>query len=171
MPRTCIVFLMALLMISAVQARMYQWVDPRTRHTQMSGVPPAWYRSGQPGPRVFVFENGQIIDDTLVAVSEDKRQALREQAFKNSVPAITAPETATGDNATSAEPDADMPAAAAEPGAASMSGAVPTPATDNPTPKNVSPEVLAKLKEALERWDQTHPAGDSLTPVPVNPPP
>ena len=168
MPRTCIVFLMALLMINAVQARMYQWVDPRTRHTQMSGVPPAWYRSGQPGPRVFVFENGQIIDDTLVTVSEDKRQALREQAFKNAAPVITAPETATEDNAASAEPGADMPAASGESGAASMSGA-PTPAADNPTPKNVSPEVLAKLKEALERWDQAHPAGDTLTPAPVNP--
>jgi hypothetical protein len=179
MLRICIVLLMTLLMLGAAQARMYQWVDPRTRHTQMSGTPPAWYRSGQPGPRVFVFENGQIIDDTLIAVSDDRRQALREEAFKNVSPISTAPETATGDTATSAEPGVEMPATSGEADTASAPAAAPAPAANTPTPKNVSPEVLAKLKEALERWDQVHPdlsippptSASSIAPVPGHPSP
>ena len=99
--RVCVILLMALWMDGAAWARMYQWVDPRSGRTQMSGVPPAWYRSGQPGPRIFVFENGQIIDDTRISVSEDKRQTLREQAFKNAAPVIAAPEADTGDTANS----------------------------------------------------------------------
>ena len=62
-------------------ARMYQWVDPQSGTTQLSGKPPAWYRSGREGPRVFVFENGEIIDDTMQEVSEEQRDLLRQQAF------------------------------------------------------------------------------------------
>ena len=62
-------------------ARMYQWVDPDNGVTQLSGKPPVWYRSAQGGPRVFVFENGKIIDDTGNSVSETERESLRQQAF------------------------------------------------------------------------------------------
>ena len=65
---------------ASVNARMYQWVDPESGTTQLSGKPPAWYRSGG-GPRVFVFENGEIVDDTGVTVSEAERNRLRQQAF------------------------------------------------------------------------------------------
>lgn len=161
---------MALVMISAVGARMYQWVDPQSGHTQMAGAPPAWYRSGQPGPRVFVFENGQIIDDTRVAVSEEQRQALREQAFKNAAPVINAAEAASG-NATPSEPGADTPAAGGETGTAAATRAAPTSPAVTTTPQNVSPEVLAKLKAALERWDQAHQAGLTIPPPADTPAP
>ncbi len=68
-----------------VDARMYQWVDPVTGSIQMAGKPPAWYRSGWSGPRVRVLENGQLIDDTAIEVSEDEMQALRDEAFRQSV--------------------------------------------------------------------------------------
>ncbi len=64
-----------------VFARMYQWVEPGSNSTQLSGKPPAWYRSANGGPRVFVFENGRLIDDTGVRVSDDVRQLMRQQAF------------------------------------------------------------------------------------------
>lgn len=64
-------------------ARMYQWVEPDTHSTQLSGKPPAWYRSAEGGPRVFVFENGRVIDDTGINVSVSERQRLRQQAFLN----------------------------------------------------------------------------------------
>lgn len=62
-------------------ARMYQWVDPDTGTTQLSGKPPAWYRSDREGPRVFVFEGGKIIDDTGRQVNDGQREVLRQQAF------------------------------------------------------------------------------------------
>ena len=64
------------------EARMYQWVDPVTGSIQMAGKPPAWYRSSWDGPRVRVLENGLLIDDTAIDVSEDEMQALREEAFR-----------------------------------------------------------------------------------------
>lgn len=74
--------LIFLLTISGVvYARMYQWVDPDSGSTQLSGKPPVWYRSKQPGPRVFVFERNRIIDDTGIAVSDSERKRLRQQAF------------------------------------------------------------------------------------------
>jgi hypothetical protein len=63
------------------QARMYQWLSHASGTVQLSGTAPAWYRSATPGPRVFVFDNGQLIDDTAVSVSEERRQVLQAQAF------------------------------------------------------------------------------------------
>ena len=74
-------FIFLLLTTSIVEARMYQWVEPGVETTQLSGKPPAWYRTEAGGPRVFVFDNGRLIDDTGIAVSETVRKKLREDAF------------------------------------------------------------------------------------------
>ncbi len=66
---------------SEVEARIYQWVDPETGTAQWSGRPPAWYRGGRGGPRVLVFENGRLIDDTAAGVPDAERGALRARAF------------------------------------------------------------------------------------------
>jgi hypothetical protein len=60
---------------------MYQWVEPGVDTTQLSGKPPAWYRSTAGGPRIFVFENGRLIDDTGIEVSDEVRQRMRQEAF------------------------------------------------------------------------------------------
>ena len=70
-----------LLSIAPATARLYQWRSATTGSTQLSGLPPAWYRSGEQGPRVFVFENNQLVDDTGIAVSIERREALRREAF------------------------------------------------------------------------------------------
>ena len=77
--RLIIVFLLSL--SSVAEARMYQWVEPGVETTQLSGKPPAWYRSANGGPRVFVFENGRLIDDTAIDVSDEVRQRMRKEAF------------------------------------------------------------------------------------------
>ncbi len=77
--RILIVFL--LLSSVNVYARMYQWTEPGTGTTQLSGKPPAWYRSIAGGARVFVFDKGRLIDDTAVQVSDEVRQHMRQQAF------------------------------------------------------------------------------------------
>ncbi len=75
-------------------ARMYQWADAQTGTVQLSGAPPAWYRGAQPGPRVFVFENGRLIDDTARALPAPEAALLRATAFGTpppAAPALTAP--------------------------------------------------------------------------------
>ena len=75
------VILVSALFISSADARMYQWIDPDSGTTQLSGKPPAWYRGASGGPRVFVFDEGRLIDDTAVAVSDEVRQRMRQQSF------------------------------------------------------------------------------------------
>lgn len=76
------ILLIALALVSiSVQARMYQWIDPESGTTQLSGKPPAWYRSAEGGPRVIVFDKGRIIDDTKIDVSDEERESLRLQAL------------------------------------------------------------------------------------------
>ena len=65
----------------STQAQMYQWNDPETGTTQLSGKPPAWYRSVEGGPRVFVFNRGKVVDDTGIDVSDQQRITLRTNAF------------------------------------------------------------------------------------------
>lgn len=73
--------LLLLASVQAAPARMYQWIEPHTGTTQLSGKPPVWYRSGQPGPRVLVFDNGHLIDDTAIKVEAEARRRLRQEAL------------------------------------------------------------------------------------------
>ena len=79
--RRFLVFASLAMIAAAAPARMYQWVDPDTHTSQLSGKPPTWYRSTEDGPRVFVIENGKVIDDTKVPVPEMTRLQLREDAL------------------------------------------------------------------------------------------
>jgi len=75
-------FLLLILGVSVgSQARMYQWISPTSQQTQLSGIPPAWYRSEAGGPRVQVFEQGNLIDDTKIALPPSQREDLRDAAF------------------------------------------------------------------------------------------
>lgn len=81
MKTLCLALGLIIIAIPPVHARMYQWVDPDSGTTQLSGKPPSWYRTGKVGPRIFVFENGKIVDDTAVVLSEDHRILMRKRAF------------------------------------------------------------------------------------------
>ena len=77
------VVLIGLLAVCVVaHARMYQWVNNSTGRVELSGTPPAWYRSDQGGPRIQVFDNGQMVDDTAIELSAAQNQKLREAAFE-----------------------------------------------------------------------------------------
>ena len=76
-----LLILLLLCSSNGIYARMYQWVDPATGSTQLSGKPPHWYRSATSGPRVFVFESSQVVDDTGIRVSDTERERLRQEAF------------------------------------------------------------------------------------------
>ena len=73
----CLIFIYS---VGAI-ARMYQWVDPDSGNTQLSGTPPIWYRGKENGPRVFVFNKGKIIDDTGINLPDIEQDKLRQQAF------------------------------------------------------------------------------------------
>lgn len=106
-----ILFILILAALPA-KARMYQWVDPGTGTPQLSGKPPAWYRSPARGPRVLVFERGRLIDDTAIAVSEPEREFLRQAAFH---PDTAAQETARSTPQEAGQPEAAQPALPEEP--------------------------------------------------------
>lgn len=73
--------LFLLLTATSIEARMYQWVNPTTGNSQMSGKAPAWYRSETGGPRILVFENNVLVDDTAVYVSDEQRVLFRDEAL------------------------------------------------------------------------------------------
>lgn len=75
-----IIVLVCLTALTAAHARMYQWQDPDSGTTHFSGNPPPWYRTGQ-GPRVIVFEKGEVIDDTRIELSAEASNNLRLQAI------------------------------------------------------------------------------------------
>ena len=59
------------ILAAAAEARMYQWTSPASGRVQLAGSPPGWYRGPDAGPRVLVFENGELVDDTAIAVVLD----------------------------------------------------------------------------------------------------
>ncbi len=86
MHRYCLISLLFFgqsILIQSVQAQMYQWVDPESGTTQLSGKPPVWYRSAEGGPRIFVFNQGKIVDDTGIEIANEQRISLRTKAFVN----------------------------------------------------------------------------------------
>ncbi len=80
----CLMFFLLLgqcVFMQSVQAQMYQWIDPETGTTQLSGKPPPWYRGAEGGPRIFVFNRGKVVDDTGIQISDDQGIKLRLKAF------------------------------------------------------------------------------------------
>lgn len=115
-------------------ARMYQWVDAQTGTVQLSGTPPSWYRGAQPGPRVFVFENGRLVDDTARELPAERAALLRATAFGapvSAVPLLRAP-------VLSAAPPLPPP---------------PAVATPSP-PEDSTSRQIAEFKALLEAYDR-----------------
>ena len=77
-----LLILLLLLLSTAAGARMYQWQDPQSKSMQFSGVPPAWYRGLQSGPRVRVYEGGKLVDDTAILLSPEDDRSMRDMAFR-----------------------------------------------------------------------------------------
>jgi hypothetical protein len=131
---------LAVLGCGASEARLYQWNDPRTGTTQLSGRPPAWYRKADADPirlpRVFVFDNGTLIDDTHRRVSPEQHTALRTQAFSGGAgPTEITDSAATGSSDTSDD----------------ASG----PPDREPAPAEATTaQEVGRLREILADWDR-----------------
>lgn len=155
MPKRLIVFVILMLLAQLAAARMYQWQHPQTGKVQLSGTPPAWYRSIEPGPRILVFDNGQLVDDTRIAVNEMQRQHLRLEAFGsvNDDTALAGADTAdTAHNELEAaldkasESGLDVATITAEFAERREAEASEQPAGD-------LSERVAQLKSLIEAWD------------------
>jgi hypothetical protein len=140
---------------AVAEARMYQWVSPQSGYTQFSGKPPAWYRSTSRGPRILVFENGKLIDDTAKPVSQSVRENLRARAFQE-------PE----DTKLSADARKEKPALPLEQGAdglvipdriedqfATAKSREKSPKVLNKT-KDTEAEAVEGLKALIADWDK-----------------
>lgn len=142
------------LLAAPAHARMYQWVNAQSGRTQMSGKPPAWYRSDRPGPRIFVFENGRLIDDTARAVSLEERAALRSRAFEISAQEAEAARAAAlakqqGEARQVAKADSD---AAAKSALERGFGDTPQVSTET-KPAEASDATIARLKSIINAWE------------------
>ena len=164
MRRIVVAVCLVLLSSAPVAARMYQWHNPTTGTTQLAGTPPAWYRSLRGGPRVWVFENNQLIDDTGIAVSDQQRAALQAEAFGQGAPhepaaAQQAPPAAVQNDKTA--PDSATPAATSVP-------AAPLVKADASTAGKAE-----ALKALIDAWDQHQldQARSLLEMVPTTAPP
>lgn len=161
--RMLLLLLLATLSIGA-HARMYQWVDPVTGTTQFSGKPPSWYRTDAKGPRVFAFENGQLIDDTAIDVSPEQRDALRMNAFATAEAEERDAATARALEAAKlrralqkSEQEAEQePAADLEnlpPDLAEVLAEKPPKGRQEPTPEETD-AMVKRLKEIVEAFDK-----------------
>jgi hypothetical protein len=159
----CLITLIIIAFCSAVNARMYQWTDPDSGTTQLSGKPPVWYRSAGGGPRTFVFENGDLIDDTGVAVSETERDRLRQQAFLRA----EEDESAAKEKLLEAKrlevllgsgEEAEQAVEALQTDAAPTPPPAESPATEQ--------ETIDRMRALIEEWEarRTEQAREALTP-------
>lgn len=114
-------------------ARMYQWRHPETGTVQLSGAAPSWYRAQASGPRVLVYAQGRILDDTARPVSEAERLALRAAALGVSEPPVLLDEPA--------RPPAPAPA-------------TPPAVAAPPEPAALSADDIAHYKAVIEAWDR-----------------
>lgn len=155
----------------SADARMYQWMSPSTGSLQMSGEPPPWYRSQGDGPRVYVFEDGFLVDDTAIDVSDARKRALRRNAFaelseRRTLEALARVRagTATDEDRVLAEksaepvevPDTVLAAAADNPAAGKPTDDKPT--DDKPAggllPDNLDSDAIERLKKIIADFDR-----------------
>lgn len=158
--------LIALMLFStAVSARIYQWQDPRSQSMQLSGVPPAWYRSLEGGPRVRVYENGRLVDDTYIQLNEEQSATMRELAFKTlqeerQVLAIKRLERAMRVE----ESRREQERRAAERQEAAEAQSSTDQAPPEVLPESLDPQEVRRLKEIIAEFDRTNrpgpPGGD-----------
>ena len=131
---------------------MYQWVNSQTGRTQMSSRPPAWYRSDRSGPRVFVFENGRLVDDTARSVSLEERTTLRAQALAISAEELAARSASKPDQAGTKQQDSVGRVSVLDKEFAAESGGAEGEKSEAPD------ETIARLKGIIDAWEKQQTA-------------
>ncbi len=162
-----LLFLLLLLVstTAAAAARMYQWQDPDSKSIQFSGVPPAWYRGPDGGPRVRVYEGGKLIDDTYVRLSPEDDRSMRDMAFRalqeeQQVEAIKRLERAARREESRRE-QAQREALKAQ---AKTEQSETTEAPPAVLPDSLDPEMVDRLKAIIAEYDRADTTGASRAP-------
>lgn len=137
--------------VAAAETRLYQWQDKASGRTQFSGQAPGWYRGTLPGPRVFVYARGVLVDDTAVAVSEELRQALRAEALAEALDARAGPETVAVVPDV-AEPEGSRPEQTVPGSAVAAASAASADAAAAPADESVA-AMRAQALEVISRLD------------------
>ncbi len=135
---------------SVANARMYQWIDAHSGTPQLSGGPPVWYRSTSPGPRVVVFEDGRLLDDTELKVSPERRKALREAAYREYDERKQLGELKRLEQLARREESLRRRAALAEKGAEEAK----TEDKTEETPENLDQATIDRLKALISSFDK-----------------
>lgn len=163
-----LVFLLLLLFATSAGARMYQWQDPVTKSVQFSGIPPAWYRSPEGGPRVRVYDGGTLVDDTYIRLSPEDNATLREAAFQvleqeKEQEAIKRLERAARREKARQE-QAEREARRAQ---AAVEQEDTTQAPPEVLPENLDPAMVTRLKAIISAYDKSNTGGGAAgTPAP-----
>ena len=162
MTRIVITVVLSLCCMPVSAARMYQWVDPDTGTTQLSGKPPVWYRAADPGPRTFVFEKDRIVDDTGISLSERERERLRQQALLDAEEEREAAKEkllqakrikAAFDQKQGAEAEQSGTVDIGEPGTTVATEQTPSLGTELPDAGAMTPEEM-RARALVSEWDQ-----------------
>ena len=154
---TRLLLIILMLLSSAAGARMYQWQDPYSKSMQLSGVPPAWYRSPEGGPRVRVYEGGKLVDDTAIVLNVEHSATMREIAFKalqeeRQVLAIKRLERAA--RVEESRREQERRATAREEAAQAQSSTDQAP--PDVLPESLAPEEVNRLKEIIAEYDRVN---------------
>lgn len=164
-PMRLLLVLLALVVMvfgNTAEARMYQWVDAETGNVRLSGDPPNWYRNGTDNPRVLVFENGRLIDDTAVVLPQEQRRALREAAFlevdlrreQDAVKKLERAALREARRREEARAALEAQAASAKTGAGEAEGKENPEDADSPIPEAPAASVVEQLKALISAWDK-----------------
>ncbi len=167
---TRLLCLLLLLLSTAAGARMYQWQDPHSKSMQFSGVPPAWYRGLQSGPRVRVYEGGKLIDDTTIPLSPEDDRSMRDMAFRaleeeQQLEAIKRLERA----ALREESRRQQVQREALKAQASSEQSATSEAAPEILPESLDADEVSRLKAILAEFDRTN--GATAVPLSTEPPP
>lgn len=158
--------LLLLVVSTAAGARMYEWQDPISKSIQFSGVPPAWYRSPEGGPRVRVYDDGRLVDDTSILLSAEDNRSMRELAFREleeeqQLAAIKRLErTARREESRREQQRREAAKAKAEAEQSDTSEAPP-----EVLPESLDAEEVKRLKDILAEFDRTT-GGSTIGPPP-----
>jgi hypothetical protein len=165
-----LLILLLLLVSTSAAARMYQWQDPDSRSIQFSGVPPAWYRSPGSGPRVRVYEGGQLVDDTYIRLTPEDDKSMRETAFRaleedQQLEAIKRLERAARREESRRE-QAEREASRAK---SSSEGSDTTEAPPDILPESLDPAMVSRLKSIISEYDRANSSGAIQAPAASTP--
>ena len=158
-----LLLIVCLLSSTPAAARMYQWLESGTGTVQLSGDPPPWYRNGREGPRILVFENGRLIDDTSITLPREKEEALRNAAYrevdlKREMEAVKKLERAALREARlREESEAVRQRAAAEAPAAAPEAEPEKPVTA----EDLDAKTVEQMKSLISAWDKQNNTGKS----------